>query len=1013
MRRGAKPTKPKVKGKPPAARRSLKNESSRVRDLEERLAEALEQQTATAEILRVISSSPTELQPVMDVVAENAARVCGADDTSIALVEENEVRRVAWYSTLQTSPPTFAAPLRRDSVVGRAVLEARMIHIPDIVPLLDTEYPATKPGASASGARTLLVTPLLRQGIPIGTILIRRLEVQPFTDRQIELLKTFADQAVIAIENVRLFTELQEKNRALTQAHSQVSEALERQTATSEILRAISSSPTNAQPVFDAIVESAARLCSGESAAVYRFEGEVAYFAAGYHFSSESVEAYHRQFPRPLRETDHLQRVADGSVLNIPDIEKDPHTSSRVADIYRARGVHSTVLVPMVREGRAIGAIGVSHHDLGAFSEERVGLLKTFADQAVIAIENVRLFKELQSRNAALTESLERQTATAEILSVISRSPTDLQPVLEAVAENASRLCSAANVSLYRVEGDLIRKVAERESGPQLTKLRVGETRPITRTSVSGRAIIDRTTIHVRDHQSPEVAAEFPDGARRDTGIRTTVGIPLLREGIAIGAFTVYRIEHRPFSDNEIELLKTFADQAVIAIENVRLFKELEARNRDLTATSEILQVISRSPTDVQPVLETVAESAARLCEAYDTSIFRLDGDWLRRVAHHGPIPAGVIGAFTLPLVRGSFTGRSVLDGRIVHIADGQTELNEFPEGSEVAQRLGFRTILCVPLIREGVAIGTINLRRTEVRLFTERQVALLQTFADQAVIAIENVRLFTELQASNRELTTALDQQTATSDILRVISQSQTDVQPVFDAILGSAVRLLGGHTGALTRVSGDQIELAALTRTDAAGDASLRALFPQPLHSEAPHAQVIRDRAPLNIADAQTDPRVPEAVQTSARGRGYRSWVTVPLLSPDGAVGTIAVTRREPGGFTDDEIALLKTFADQAVIAIENVRLFTELQEKNRALTQAHAQITETLERQTATSEILSVISSSPTDVQPVFDTIVRSAPRLCGAKFCILYRFDGECSSSAPLGVSEGVSNRQLSG
>src|SRR5262249_41652090 len=245
----------------------------------------------------------------------------------------------------------------------------------------------------------------------------------------------------------------------------------------------------------------------------------------------------------------------------------------------------------------------------------------------------------------------------------------------------------------------------------------------------------------------------------------------------------------------------------------------------------------------------------------------------------------------------------------------------------------------------------------------------LLQTFANQAVIAIENVRLFTELQTSNRELTTALDTQTATSDVLRVISRSQTDVQPVFDAILTSAVRLLRGHSGALTRLAGDQIELAAHTSVDDAADASLQAIFPLSRHSELPHAQAIRQRAPVNTADTQSDPGIPEAVRASARMRGYHSWVTVPMLRQDEAVGTIAVTRSEAGGFTDEEIALLQTFADQAVIAIENVRLFKELEEKNKALTTAHAQVTESLDQQTATSEILSVISSSPTELQPVF--------------------------------------------
>jgi GAF domain-containing protein len=260
----------------------------------------------------------------------------------------------------------------------------------------------------------------------------------------------------------------------------------------------------------------------------------------------------------------------------------------------------------------------------------------------------------------------------------------------------------------------------------------------------------------------------------------------------------------RPFPADRIEVLKTFADQAVIAIENVRLFKELEARNRDLTetlqqqtATGEILNVIASSATDIQPVFAAVAASANRLCDALDATIFQIDGERLRVAVHNGPIASHPVGEGP-SLTRGTPSGRAVLDRRTIHIADTQAEFDEYPEGSEHARRLGFRTVLAVPLMREGVAVGVINLRRTEARLFTERQVALLQTFADQAVIAVENVRLFTELQASNRGLIAALDTQTATSDILRVISRSQRDVQPVFDVILSSAVRLLRGYSRA-----------------------------------------------------------------------------------------------------------------------------------------------------------------------------------------------------------------------
>src|SRR5262249_52349937 len=487
---------------------------------------------------------------------------------------------------------------------------------------------------------------MMRKGEVLGAINLSRREPGGFSDMEVELLKTFADQAVIAIDNVRLFTELEEKNRALTESHAQVTEALEQQTATSAILSVISSSPIDVQPVFDTIAESAARLCEAQYCFVYRFEGQLLHFVAQHGLTAEVLENTRRAYPAPpSRKSVAARAVLERNVVQIPDVNADPDYAHGAAAA--AGGYRSAAAVPILRDGLAIGSIAVTRAQAGLLPDRQIALLKTFADQAVIAIENVRLFTELEARNHDLTRALDRETATSEILRVISSSPTDVQPVFDAIVRNAGRLCGGASAALNIAEGAVQRKVAE--FGPESFVLRIGESRPITRTSLTGRAMLEGRTIHIDDIQDAAVMQEYPD-TRYPPGTQGCLATPLLHEGSPpVGVLFVFRTKGGPFTDTHSALLKTFADQAVIAIENVRLFTELQEKNQALTqahaqvsealeqqtATAGILRVISSSPTDVQPVFEAIAANAARLCDAVNGLVIRFDGQFLHLAAQY------------------------------------------------------------------------------------------------------------------------------------------------------------------------------------------------------------------------------------------------------------------------------------------------------------------------------------------------------------------------------------------
>src|ERR1700730_9262670 len=640
--------------------------------------------------------------------------------------------------------------------------------------------------------------------------------------------------------------------------------------------------------------------------------------------------------------------------------------------------------VPMLREGNTIGAIAINRSEQGVFPESQIALLQTFADQAVSAIQNVRLFTELQASNCELTTGFDPQTATGGRGGVISRSQPAVQPMFDAIGDSAVRLLSAYSGVLTRVKGEQIELAAltsTNDAGDAAARALYPE--PLQSERVNARAIRERVPLNVGDTDTDPRLPEAEHARARVRGYRSLVVVPMLRHDEAVGAIAVTRREAGGFSDDEIALLKTFADQAVIAIENVRLFKELQERNRDLTealeqqtATSDILRVISSSPTDLGPVMDAVAENAARLCDASDAQILRADGETITLVASYGSLPT--ISREPRPISRRLVGGRAIIARLTLHIPDVTLVQDEFPDSSTVP--LGVRTALAIPLLREGTAIGVIMIRRMEVRPFSDKQVALLQTFADQAVIAIENVRLFKELAARNRDLTASLDQQTATADVLRIIAQSPTELQPVLDAIATSAVRLCAASDAVIERLEGERFYNAAHAGAQMKGLVGL----PLPLSRRFPGGRAVldRERGILDDLHLVAETEYPDTLEL-LKLNPIHTVAEIPLLSEGKPLGSLAVLRAEVRPFTDAEIALLETFASQAVIAIENVRLFKELETRTQELTRSVGELR-------ALGEVSQAISST-LDLETVLTTIVSRAVQLSGLDGGVVFEYD----------------------
>ncbi len=739
--------------------------------------DALERQTALAAVLRSIAGSPTEVRPVLDVIAENAIRFTGAHDVAIRLASGDKLELASHAGPMRTTNEIGEVPLDRSSAAGTAVLEQRTIHIPDVLGAEGDPYPEAQKRARLAGNRALLVVPLTREGSAIGVIIVRKTEPTPFDEKQIQLVETFADQAVIAIENVRLFNETKD--------------ALDQQTAVSKVLESISSSAFELDRVLRTIADSAGRLTAADTVVIDIVEGDELVMAvrAGPQIAPFHVEGNHFAIDdntlagRAIR-TLHTQHQSD--VRNDPRL---PQTGPR-----------TRLLVPIVRDGLAIGVLGVTHMDVRPFTPREIALVETFAKQAGIAMENVRLFNETK-------DALEQQTAVSEVLKTISRTVFELDPTLQTVVENAARLCDADVAWMSEWAGTGYTGVVRYGRTPELDRLIEGARQShkgfvsvAERHRIGGLVYLERRTINVADIASdPDLAGSW---TALDVGARSVLAVPVMSEGEPLAAIMLARVTVRPFSEREAQLVETFADQAAIAIKNVRLVNETKEALERQTAVSEVLKTISRTVFDLGPALQTVLENAGRLVDGdvawmtqrIDDGTYLWAAKWAdtpdldRRAFGERMVNAAPIRP--VDLTQGSFMSRIYASARTINETD-VLALPEVLEQSPTVKLTGARSLVGVPVRTEGTVLGAFIVARMDVRPFTDREVQLVETFADQAAIAIQNVRLFNEIQEKSGALEIANRHK---SEFLANMSH---ELRTPLNAIIGFSEVLLQGIFG------------------------------------------------------------------------------------------------------------------------------------------------------------------------------------------------------------------------
>jgi len=725
---------------------------------------------------------------------------------------------------------------------------------------------------------------------------------------------------------------------------------------TTETLRLISAYPGDLTTVLQGILAKAAEFCGGEAGSITLDEGDFIRYVASH---GPAMQPYiGTRWKRDLLAADWFS-ISPSGVVHIADFAAATKGNVYFEELATVARVRSYAAVPLTADGAVVGAVHMYRHELRPFGEDELTALVAFGEQASLAVANARLFNQLD-------ESLLRQQAMGDVLDAVSTARVDLQPVFQRIAEHAGRLCNGSGAMIFVREGDGVLLAATSSAVAALW-----EHGPLDDTSASGESILTGRVISIPDWAA-RPADQYPLSPVARSYDGEVLAVPMLRDGTALGAITFSRPKRGGYTDAEIALLPTFANQAAIAVDNARLLREIERRNNDLdeslelkTATSEVLALISAHLGDLISVMNGLINRAVRLCDADAGVVWRFDADSITFLAN--PQHPESVGSSRPPVVAELKARLSA--GEPVRVDDMLA--NSMP-GREVPEDV--RSFVAVGLRVDGELYGILGVNRYEVRPFDEREANILNAFGEQAAIAIGNARLFNDLDES-------LARQRAMTDVLDAVSTARFDLQPVFDRIVAHANRLCGNRASSVVLRHGDRVQIAALE----GGDVSKLDWVWSDLNETSIGGAAILSGKAITIDD--WDNRPADQFPNSSTGRTTGSELAlIPMLRDGAAVGAIGVGRPMRGGYTEAEIALLQTFANQAAIAVDNARLLRQIEQRN-------AQLGESLELQTATSEILALISANPGDLRKVFDGIVAQAARLCDADGASINRLEGD--------------------